>query len=87
MRNEPMDYTTQGFNQFLQRSIGSYSVGLGTATSGQPSRMLNYDQAQVSGSLGDRIQIGSITLDGAAGRISVSDAAGNEVVRIGDLGD
>lgn len=76
--NEQFDYLSQGFDRYLQRTIN---------TAGQGRRILNFDQMQVSGSLGDVIKIGNINLDGRTGRISIQDGAGNEIVRLGKTDD
>lgn len=81
-KNQDYDYTTSGFNDFLSRSIDG---GIGQAQAA-PVRQVNFDQSQISGSLGDHLRIGSIDLDGTTGRISIFDENENEVVRIGDLG-
>lgn len=80
-------YEQAGFDPFLQRSIGGNYVGvlsdIQSAIGG--SNGINYDQTQVSGAIGDKIQVGNIVIDGVAGRISVFDTSGVEVVRIGSL--
>lgn len=81
------DYSTAGFDSFLDRSIDSNG---GYTLDSQPtarSREMNFDQGKVSGSLGDSLRIGKIQLDGINGRISIYDGNGDENTRIGDLGD
>ena len=87
-RNKPYTYKDAGFNRFFRRSIGSNSdtVNLRSIPSGG-GRQLNFDDMQVSGSLGDTLRIGRIPLDGKLGRISILDERDNEVLRLGDLGD
>lgn len=81
--NDEYDYTQAGFNDFLTRPL----VSLTSAPQQSQSRQVNFDQAQITGSLGDTLRIGKINLDGVSGRISVFDDNSNEVVRIGDLGE
>lgn len=85
----PKEYTyaAAGFNRFFRRSIDSQSAStLSEAASfaSSSSQEINFDQVQTRGSLGDIIQVGSITIDGTNGKISVFDGS-NEVVRIGEL--
>ena len=87
--NKPYTYAEAGFNGFLRRSIGS------KATTGSlremsrttaPPTQLNFDNMQVSGSLGDTLEIGRILLNGADGQIDLrADASDDVVVRIGEL--
>lgn len=79
--DEDYDYETAGFNSFLSRPLVSLE---GTPVQA-PTRQVNFDQAQVTGALGDTLRIGNILLDGVAGRISVFDDNNNESVRIGEL--
>lgn len=87
-RNKRYTYKDAGFNRFFRRSIGSSSdtVNLKSIPGGA-GRQLNFDDMQVSGSLGDTLRIGRIPLDGKLGRISILDERDNEVLRLGDLGD
>lgn len=73
------DYLAAGFNPFMSRSIDA------AAAIAVPSgvREINYDQQQVSGSLGSTLRVGNISIDGVTGRISIYDDNTNEVVRIG----
>lgn len=79
---EEFNYETAGFSQHLTRTIDTLGAS-GVAA----SRQFNFDQAQVSGALGDKLRIGSILLDGASGRITIEDDNANVVVLIGELGD
>lgn len=84
--NKDYDYTAAGLDGFLSRSIDN----LAQATLDSPgpvSTAVAYDRAQVTGPLGNVLQVGNISLDGINGRISLFDSAGNEVVRIGELDD
>ena len=88
--NKPYTYAEAGFNGFLRRSIASRKE---TGTLRDMSRnspmpsALNFDNMQVSGSLGDTITVGNITIDGATGngRVDGHDENGNTVWRLGDL--
>jgi hypothetical protein len=84
MDQSDYDYTTSGFDGFLSRSVGSPQQD-NLSTGGVQSNQIAYDRMQVSGALGDSIQVGKIRIDGVKGRISVSDDNGNEVIRIGEL--
>lgn len=86
-------YIAAGFNRFFRRSLDNAGAGASSLEgysrqANQQSRAINFDQAQVSGSLNGVTKIGDkIVLDGTIGRISTFDGNNNEVVRIGDLGD
>lgn len=85
--NLPYTYEDAGFNNFLLRSIDSGSpTTLQQAENSRPRRDINFDQSGISGALGDRIAIGSVTIDGVNGRITITDENAAEVVRIGNLG-
>lgn len=43
-------------------------------------QQLAYDRQQVQGSLGDKLTLGNVTIDGAAGRISISDGTNTRVI-------
>lgn len=80
------NYTSAGFDGFLSRSIDK-TPQVNLSDQGPVSTAIRYDSAQVSGMLGNVLQIGSINLDGVKGRISIFDSNGNETVRIGELDD
>jgi hypothetical protein len=85
---EIYDYSKAGFDGFLNRSIDNNQNSmstLGFLPAISTGQQVNYDQMQVTGSLGDHLQIGNITLDGSNGRISIFDAENNEIVRLGTL--
>ena len=87
--NKPYTYVEAGFNGFLRRSIGSKAT-TGTlremSRTTAPPTQLNFDNMQVSGSLGDTLEIGRILLNGADGQIDLrADATDDVVVRIGEL--
>jgi hypothetical protein len=86
--NQTYDYLQAGFDAFLNRSIDANTVSTQSLNFLPPiatGQQLNYDQMHVTGALGDNLQIGNITLDGASGRISIFDDEGNEIVRLGAL--
>lgn len=78
------NYETAGLDGFLSRSIDNLSQ-VTLDSPGPVSTAVAYDRAQVTGPLGNVLRIGNINLDGINGRISVFDANGNEVIRIGEL--
>jgi hypothetical protein len=82
-------YQDAGFNSFMSRSRKSnpLAMTLSDSASSSSGTTLNLDRQQTNGPLGNNLTLGSIVLNGVDGRISVMDANGNEVVRIGDLGD
>ncbi len=80
------DYNSAGFDGFLSRSIDDVSQ-TNLDSQGPVSTQMAYDRTQVTGQLGDTLRIGLIELDGVKGRISIFDADGNEIVRMGELDD
>ena len=85
MANE-YSYQDSGFDNFLSRSIDNTAQD-NLDSQGPISNSIRYDSQQVSGSLGDTFRVGKITIDGVAGRISVMDDQGKEVVRLGRIDD
>jgi len=81
-------YRDAGFNRFFRRSISSNpdAVNLKSVMRGA-SQQLNFDNTQISGSLGEVLKVGRITIDGKQGRQSIFDERSNEILRLGDLGD
>jgi len=79
------NYEDIGFNKFLERSIGQGDTSGGQVSSGGSD--INFDNAQMSGSLGDSIQVGgsNIRIDGANKRIIVSDGENDRII-IGETG-
>lgn len=87
--SKPYTYLEAGFNGFLRRSINTRATA-GTlrdmSRTSTPPTQLNFDNMQVSGSLGDTLEIGRILLNGADGQIDLrADATDDVVVRIGEL--
>ena len=89
-KGRPYTYVEAGFNGFLRRSIAS-SSNTGTLrdlarNTNMPSA-INFDNMQVSGTLGDTIEVGNIIIDGVSGngRIDGRDENKQVVWRLGDL--
>lgn len=82
-----MSYLDAGFNKFFSRSIVAnkdiMTLHQATVVSG-PSE-INFDRVQTSGSLGDKIQVGGIIIDGTNRRIVIQDENGIAVGWIGNL--
>ena len=84
-----MDYTNSGFDAFMERSIGAAQPTIDTLegiSSMVSSGDINFDASQISGSLGDRIQVGgnNVVIDGANRRITVNDGQVDRII-IGEL--
>lgn len=81
------NYSDAGFNTFMSRSIDQTSSGttLANLLAAYNPFSTNMEQTQITGQLGQQINVGNITIDGVNSRISVFDSNGNEVVRIGTL--
>lgn len=62
MKPGDYDYTKIGFNGFLERSIDNLSQ-VNLDSQGPQSMSLPYDRMQVSGRLGDTIQIGGVRIE------------------------
>lgn len=66
------DYSAAGFDGFMSRAIGNVpQVNLDSPTA--PNNALPVDRTQVSGQLGDTLQIGKINLNGSDGNIILND--------------
>lgn len=86
--NQTSSYIDSGFNKFFSRSINaSGSTNTLQEVSNTAGNLgLNFDQRTVSGSLGDKIQIGKILLDGSNARIDIQGVDNQDVViRLGEL--
>lgn len=83
----PYTYLDAGFNRFFQRSIDSNpSTGNLTQQSNLAgSKSINFDMYSTSGSLGDKIQVGGVVIDGTNRRIVIKDESGQEVGWIGNI--
>lgn len=80
-------YLEAGFNRFFSRAINSNadSATLQQVSNTAGSRTINFDLYQASGNLGDKIQVGGITIDGTNRRIVIIDEGNNEVGWIGNI--
>lgn len=76
------DYTTAGFNGFLTRSIGGGQPLTLTEADQQAAttRSISFDRSQITGALGDTLQIGQISLNGAEENIILSDGDNNRLL-------
>lgn len=82
------DYTVAGFDSFMDRSIDDNNYYTLDDRPTVAAQQMNFDQGQVSGALGNTLQIAdSITIDGIKRRISITDENGIEVTRLGKLKD
>lgn len=78
------DYLAAGFDNFLSRSVdGVQQVSLNSP--GPVSTQMRFDSVQVSGSLGDILSVGRITIDGRQGALKFYDENGNEIGIVGDF--
>lgn len=80
-------YENAGFNAFMLRSLksnpGAQTLAGGISTgSGTP---MAFDRQQISGMLGDKLQIGRLVLDGQKGRVITLDET--RTVEVGWNGD
>lgn len=73
------DYTDSGFDNFLSRSVDNLSQ-VNLDSQGPQTTQLAYDRAQVSGMLGDTLQIGRIRINGADGNIVLPDENNNRLL-------
>lgn len=85
--NDDYDYSNSGFNSFMDRSIDQSANGttLANLIASYNPFATNMEQTQITGQLGQQINIGSISIDGVNSRISVFDTNNNEIVRLGEL--
>jgi hypothetical protein len=80
------DYESAGFNGFFRRSLGSHPDATTLRQlNTRATRSLNFDDQQISGSLGDTLRVGAVTVEGKVGRVVVHDEQNNEVVELGDI--
>lgn len=76
MDSKSYSYADAGFDQYLSRSIdGPQTTAL----------QVNFDQNQISGSLGDTLRVGNIFVDGKNGAIVIYDDQGVPVAIFGEL--
>ena len=81
------DYTTAGFDNFLNRSLDSTGQMALNEPMSTKSQAISFDRGGISGAFPDSVQVGKIKLDGVSGRIDVVDDEGNISIRIGKLDD
>jgi len=80
-------YIDLGFSNFLEKPMAETGFSVAAPTGGTTSYgggQLNFDQVQTTGSLGDKIQVGNITIDGSSGRIVINDGQNDRLI-IGEL--
>lgn len=75
------DYGVAGFDGFLSRSIDDLTQ-VTLDSQGPQTTQMRYDSAQISGPLGNILQLGKLRLDGANGAIILNDGQ-NDVLYIG----
>lgn len=68
------DYTDAGFDSFLSRSVDNLAQ-INLDSQGPQTTQVRYDSAQVSGMLGNTLQIGGIQLNGVPGNIVINDGS------------
>lgn len=80
-------YLEAGFNKFFDRSLNSnVNVNnLRQMSSTAGSRTINFDTYSTSGSLGDKIQVGGIIIDGTNRRVVIRDE--NNIADVGWIGN
>lgn len=85
--SSPYTYLDAGFNRFFSRSIASNPANstLLSMSNNSSRNMLNFDQLQTGGSLGDKIQVGGITIDGTNRRIVIKGTDNVDMGWIGNL--
>lgn len=75
-------YESAGFDSFLSRSIDGLSQ-VNLDSQGPQGTAIRYDDSQVSGMLGDTLQVGRININGASGNITGNDGT-NDYFILGD---
>lgn len=61
-RDRDYDYSTAGFDSFLSRSVDNLSQ-INLDSQGPQTTAIRYDDAQVSGFLGDTLQLGNVRIN------------------------
>lgn len=79
---EAYSYTSAGFDGFMSRSVDDLTQANLDST-GPVSTAVRYDSAQISGMLGDTLQIGLVRIEN--NRIVISDGQ-NDFLLMGDDG-
>lgn len=76
MKPRQYDYLDAGLDAFLSRSIdNSGQVNLDAPSQAPPTQAIRFDSAQLSGSPGDTMRVGNISINGAAGNITANDGS------------
>lgn len=86
MYNKPtsLSYLDSGFNKFFSRTITpNSSTTLQESSQTAGSKDINFDNFSTSGSVGDKIQVGGVTIDGSGKRVVINDS-GSEVSVFGN---
>lgn len=76
------DYIVAGFDSFMSRSIDNLSQ-VNLDSQGPQTTAIRYDSAQVSGMLGDTLQVGKVHINGSRGNITGNDG-NNDFFILGD---
>lgn len=72
MDSGDQDYTAAGFDKFMSRSVDiTPQANLDSPT--PANNAVAFDRTQVTGMLGDTIQLGKININGSSGSITMSD--------------
>lgn len=76
---QPYDYIAAGFDNFLSRSIDDVSQ---TNLDASPPRNMAvaFDRNQISGPMGDTLQVGRVRIDGANERIILNDGENDRLL-------
>lgn len=85
--SDDYNYQNAGFDAFMSRSIDITGNGT-TLANFIPTYnpfATNLNQTQVTGSLGNIMQVGNISINGVTGRIELTDSNNNVVIRLGEL--
>ena len=77
--SQPYNYESLGFDKFLNKMPAAPGVQ-------STGNSFNFEQMQVSGSLGDEFDVGKIKIDGVNGRIVIYDDNGTPIGLIGKGG-
>lgn len=81
-------YANAGYNGFLRRTINSDPNANSLRELGRGNKnTINFDQMLVSGSIGDKVNVGLITLDGKNGSIIISDGSDIRAILGGEISE
>lgn len=84
--DDSQDYTYEsaGLDGFLSRSIDNLSQ-VTLDSPGPVTTSMAYDRSQVTGSLGDTLQLGKINFNGSAGNIIINDGTNDFLIMGEDI--